>query len=748
MADTLIEDPERGELETFDQANSPVGLLLRYARGRVRTIRFRFVVILAGVLVAGFFISWPVAAGLLTVMGSLELIEHRLMHALLRKGAAQVDMTRANRRVALMSMAQAAGIGFSIALIGMQGQALRLSAWVFLAGAALNSLLVARYHPPSHLARMAMYLCATLAIFLNIALSPSIDPANILIEIISVLLFIYMLLYLSGHLSRREDKVTASARELIKQKLEKSAVNRALEQSRRQLKRREVEARRLALVAEHATDSVILSDRYSTILWVNSQFTRITGYTAEEALGKSVGDLLNGPQTDPQTIENIKNAGRNRQPFKTHVLNYRKDGSSVWMEVSITPVFDDDGQFRMFISVERDATATMQKQAQLETALKAARKADQEKSGFLSRMSHELRTPINGIVGAVELLLEMEWPRDQRETIDILQQGADRMQMLVNDILEYSELSNDSRKVMREKVDLAQLLQDVTKAHQPAARAKGLLGPLLDPPEHPPLWVWSDASLLRLILNALLDNAVKFTDSGRIDLRLHVQQAGSRLCCRIEVLDTGAGIDKKDAVRVFERFTQIDGNLARKVDGAGLGLTIAQACAAKLGGKITLAPRRTGGSRFQIRLPLEPVVPPAEPAGSFLENPHLTLLVAEDNRTNRLLIEKIFKKSAVALEFAEDGVQAVQKYVGLRPNLVLMDISMPNKDGLQATRDIRVFEKDHNLPECPILALTANSFERDRRNCFRAGMTDFLAKPVRKKALFKALQTALETAGR
>jgi PAS domain S-box-containing protein len=739
-----LDPPEFQELEAFEQANAPPGLLRRYARGRVRALWFRLSMILIGVAIGGIFVGLPLAVAMFMTMVLAELAENRLLLGVLRHPPTMQDFTRRSRQVAFASFIQALGIGGSIAALGVQGEALRFAAWVFLLGATLNSLVGARYHVPSHKARIAVYIGTSAAILGHHIAVDAVENSTAAIEVFCLLLFFYMMSRLFQHFFRREEKMVESERRLLRQKLEKSAINAELAQSRLALARREKEARRLALVAEHATDSVILSDTFSTILWVNSQFTRITGYSLEEVVGYPVGQILNGPDTCEKTLSRIKAACGDKKPFKDHILNYRKDGSTVWMEISITPVFDKQGQFQMFISVERDATENMEKQHQLEMALVAAKQADTAKSEFLSRMSHELRTPVNAIVGGVDLLAETKLCPDQRAVCRILRQGSDRMSYVVESILGYCELTKGTFTLRKETVDIADLLRKTVDDWHAAAKAKGITGPVLHLPVGVDLVVCSDPFLLKNMFGSLIDNAVKFTAQGGVHVIVKARRRSGMLALMLEVRDTGIGISAENQKHIFKQFTQVEGDFSRKFDGAGLGLSLAATCAHKLSGTIEVASVEEQGSCFTVSLELEAVTGPHVPGTEYSdENPVKKMLVAEDNRTNRMLIGRYFKDLPMHVEFAEDGVQAVKKYAEMKPDVVLMDISMPNKDGLQATKEIRLLEKEQQIPACPILALTANTFESDRKNCFEAGMDAFLAKPVRKKPLIEAINNAI-----
>ncbi|MEM6617950.1 MAG: response regulator, partial [Pseudomonadota bacterium] len=374
----------------------------------------------------------------------------------------------------------------------------------------------------------------------------------------------------------------------------------------------------------------------------------------------------------------------------------------------------------------------VQKRRELRTALDQAETADREKTAFLGRMSHELRTPANGIVGGTDLLRETHLDGDQEGVLTILEESSARMMRLIEDILAYSEISDRAVKARAEPVDMAALVAGIFLDYQAETAAQGVKL-ICELPETGGAIVRSDALLMRRMVDKLVSNAVKFTDKGSVTVRLRFPDPG-RL--KVIVADTGIGIAPPDMQRIFSRFEQADGAKTRARDGIGLGLSTAQELARLLGGHIQAASDLGLGSTFTIDLKVRRL-PGPEARRTLPEKLHV--LVAEDNRTNRLLIEKMFKNMPQRLVFANDGLQAVEMYRSEPPDVVLMDISMPNMDGIDATRGIRAHEESDRLPRCPIVAVTANASDDDRQRCFEAGMDGFLAKPLRKTHLMETM---------
>lgn len=704
-------DDRLADLASFDRFHAPANLLRRYASGRVRAFATRIVAAIVGVVIIASIASAWLAFWIACVTFAFELLEWLVLRRLLARD--RFDRPETEGLIGFVSFVQAIGVALPILVTGIHSDTLRFLAWTYLLGALVNTMLSARYHRPSHVIRVTV-LCITAVSVLGAgALMGQISRGTLLTEAISLLAMSYMISQVFQHLKRRENRMIAAERDLIVQA---------------------EDARRLALVAEHALDSVMVMDPMSRITWVNPRFVEVTGYTAKEVIGRRPGEFLNHPDTDKAALARLAELPFKGEPVEAMLLNRRKDGKAIWMDVSQTPVFCPDGKLRMIISVERESTEAMRQKTRLREALAAAEAAAKEKAAFLGRMSHELRTPANGIVGGVELLRATWLERDQSVAVNILEESATRMTRLIEDILNYSELSNGKVRLCIERVDVGALLGELIETYRPAARAKKL-DLVLQLPDSP-LLLRADAALLRRMVDKILGNAVKFTETGGVDLSADYREGNLIL----RVRDSGPGVAQKDLHRVFERFEQADGRQTRAQDGIGLGLTMARDIARLMGGEISARSEPGEGSDFSMRIPAERV---REAASGLTLPSKLHLLVAEDNKVNRLLFEKMLKGEEKRIDFAIDGIEAVEKYHRAPPDIVLMDLSMPGKDGISAARDIRQMELDRALPRCPILAVTANASDTDRQRCFEAGMDGFLAKPVRKARLMEAMEQAL-----
>ncbi|WP_099826506.1 ATP-binding protein [Oceaniglobus indicus] len=384
-----------------------------------------------------------------------------------------------------------------------------------------------------------------------------------------------------------------------------------------------------------------------------------------------------------------------------------------------------------------DVTTIERRKRSVEEARIAAIDASHAKSAFLAAMSHEIRTPMNGIIGMAELLCDSDLdPKSALFARTILESGAALLDV-IGDVLDFSKIEAGKMTLNMAPVDIAALSSEVCALLQPRADAAGLrltrdLAPDL------PVWWCGDATRLRQILLNLIGNAIKFTHEGHIVLRLRSEAAGG---LRIEVEDSGIGIPPDKLNLIFDAFEQVDHLGDRQYEGTGLGLAITRRLVTLMGGALGARSTVGEGTLFSVDLPLLRVHPADVPQGAVPDRAsearvHLrgkNILVAEDNRTNQLVIRHMLTPLGAILRFATDGVEAVAAFTATRPDLVIMDMSMPRLSGTDAAREMRRIETG---ARCPILALTGNALAQDRADCLAAGMDGFLSKPVRKAALF------------
>ena len=378
--------------------------------------------------------------------------------------------------------------------------------------------------------------------------------------------------------------------------------------------------------------------------------------------------------------------------------------------------------------MERDISEAKEREAELARARATAEKAGQSKSRFLANMSHEIRTPMNGVIGVAELLAETRLSTAQRDYVETILESGQLLLHIINDILDLAKLQSGKSTLEKRTFSLTAAVEGVLRILAPVAAKKGLELRLTVPPD---LIVLGDEGKLRQILLNLAGNAVKFRRDGDVSVMVH---AHTDDMLQIDVSDTGIGIAPDRVGRIFGSFSQADNGISRQFGGTGLGLTICSMLAEQMGGGISVRSEIGHGSVFTLRAVMPrsaelAVLPPQIRAVTLLR-PGLRVLVAEDNRTNKMIVRKMLSGQIATLIEAVNGAEAVQLFQDRAPDLVPMDVSMPVKDGLQATRDIRAYEAANGLRHCPVVALTANAFGEDRKACHLAGLDGFLVKPL------------------
>jgi CheY-like chemotaxis protein/nitrogen-specific signal transduction histidine kinase len=390
-----------------------------------------------------------------------------------------------------------------------------------------------------------------------------------------------------------------------------------------------------------------------------------------------------------------------------------------------------------------------QRTEQLEETMQKALAASRAKSEFLANISHELRTPMNGVLGMIEILLEEMPTNQQREHLETAQGCANTLLSLLNDILDLSKIEAGRMLLEKIPVEVRAVAGDCVRSVSAQARSKEIELKMEIAPDIPARLV-GDPLRLRQILNNLLSNAVKFTEKGSVHLRVFLRKASvpGQAIVVYEVSDTGMGIPADKLATIFEEFTQVDGSISRKFGGTGLGLAITHKLVELHSGRLTVQSELGVGSRFRVELPaLECAPAKVEPTPVLSSDsatnwttaalPRLRVLLAEDNLVNQKVVTAVLRKRGYVVDVACNGKEAIQNLETRAYDLVLMDVQMPELDGIEAARAIRRNDRWRKLP---IVAMTAHAMNGDRERCLEAGMNDYLSKPVSPSHLIETVE--------
>ncbi|MEW6696124.1 MAG: response regulator [Bacillota bacterium] len=515
-----------------------------------------------------------------------------------------------------------------------------------------------------------------------------------------------------------------AARDITSHKLTQIKLQQAREETER-------EAAKLRAIVSVMNASIALADAEDVITEVNEQCSLLTGRSRKELIGKKLWELHTG-----EVLEKLRQLV---DIYRTHPNHPRttitRQISNMDVIMSIQPVYRDDIYDGILLMVV-DVTEVAEAKRQAEQARLTAELASKAKSEFLANMSHEIRTPMNGILGFAEVLQQQELTTQQSESVKVIQQCGEQLMDLINDILDLSKIESGKLVLEETNFSLRSLIHEAVNMVEPRLAERNV-EIKIDIEQDLHDYLKGDPTRIRQVLANLLSNAAKFTHQGYVEVAVRrepVEQQDGTIKLKFTVADTGIGIPKEKFDLIFQAFTQADGSTTRKYGGTGLGLTISKNLVQLMGGEIIVESEMGRGSKFFFSIPVA-IVAGVSPVHAREQNKTGSgvILVVEDDWTTKQLIANYLEKAGYAVIATDQGKQALTLAKIYRPDVVILDILLPDLSGWEVLEKIK---KHEQIQEIPIVVC---SVLPEKERAFSLGAVDFIQKPVSEKVLISRL---------
>ena len=550
---------------------------------------------------------------------------------------------------------------------------------------------------------------------------------------------------------RRDGEIRHLLRRFFRLDVDKGESDRVLVIIQDITKRKSEELYRQAVI-EQSFDCIVTIDDSGRIRDFNPAAEKTFLYDRAEVIGKKIADVIIPPRYKEAHNNGMAHYhATGDAPVLNQLLELealRSDGVEIPIEITITQLnLDSVVHFTAYI---QDISERKAVEESLKRSVEETQKASNSKSAVLATMSHEIRTPLNAIMGSIGLLEDTKLSSEQKDYLKVSRVAGKSLLRIINDVIDTARVESGHLEIEPSWFLMKSLEEDVTEVFEFSTKENGVDFAVSIAPDLPD-WFYGDAGRVRQVLFNLVGNAIKFSSQGSVSVE--VKKTGSENWFRFTVSDTGIGIPKDRKSEIFDAFSQVDSSLTRRQSGSGLGLSICRRLVEAMGGVLDFESTESDGSTFWFDLPLESSdsggdkvdeLEPGERVGSIdmpADKPFRVLL-AEDSPANQLVIRNYLERAGLQVNTVANGLEAIQQAQKFPYDVILMDISMPEMDGLEATKRLR--DAGGLTRNIPIIGLTAHALPEIRDKCLEVGMSGFLTKPISKDQLLKALKETLD----
>ncbi|MGQ1910427.1 PAS domain S-box protein [Marinifilum sp. RC60d5] len=504
-------------------------------------------------------------------------------------------------------------------------------------------------------------------------------------------------------------------------------------------KKREIELKMLNTSMEQSPASIVITNREGCIEYVNPKFCQISGYSAKEAIGKNPRFLKSGFTAKEVYVQMWEHLVKGEE-WVCEFLNVKKNRELFWERASFSAIKDEYGKITHYVAVKEDITERKKFEKDLLEAKNKAEESDRMKSAFLANVSHELRTPLNAVIGFSNLCNDSMQIDEILEFVQLINKSGNQLFGIIEDILNFTMIESGGMAKSETEFLMINFFEEVKKQAIEKQRLENkdrLELKFTIPANFKKILVKTDFQRLLHVVMNLFKNGLKFTNEGVVEFGYYVSDGSLKLY----VKDTGVGIEKDKKDIIFEKFRQVDDTITRTFGGTGMGLAISKKIMDMLGGKIEVESEPNSGSTFTLILDCILSKESIEQEEVKKEDKeYSTILVAEDEISNYRLIEAILKRSKYKVIRAENGAEAIRICKEIKEiDLILMDMRMPEVDGMEATIEIKKFR-----PNLPIIAQTAYAMNGDKNKVLDFGCDDYISKPIKRELLISKLKSFIK----